>query len=213
MQATLEMADTPENAPAAPAPGWRPNADGSIPQATRRPSIERRPITVAPIDAASVVEVFAPATMIWPIRGLAWRLVATALGALVGVQFPLPWGGLLGALVAAMLVDYLLGLRLSPQSWLHLTARGAIGCVVGTSLVPALATPTLLHTALWPVGLLAACWLGGAALIAIIGRVDLGTALRSPALTRGEGARRYLVFGLQQARGVGLLLLAAWLTQ
>src|SRR5215207_6041693 len=141
-------------------------------------------------------------------RGMAWRLVATALGALLGVQCPLPWGGLLGALLAALLVEQLVGRRLGAWSGGRALARCAIGCVVGTSLVPALANPVLL-----PTGLLAACWFGGAALIARLGRVDLGTALASPSAGSRSGFWRHLVFALEQARGLSVLLLAAWLTQ
>ena len=146
-------------------------------------------------------------------RGMAWRLVATALGALLGVQFPLPWGGLLGALLAALLVEQLVGRRLGAWSGGRALARCAIGCVVGTSLVPALANPVLLPTALWPAGLLVVCWFGGAALIARLGRVDLGTALASPSAGSRSGFWRHLVFALEQARGLSILLLAAWLTQ
>ncbi|MBX5491261.1 MAG: hypothetical protein IRZ14_08880 [Chloroflexi bacterium] len=146
-------------------------------------------------------------------QGLAWRLAVTALGALLGVQFPLPWGGLLGALLAALLAELLLRRQLGSCSWLRLLARGAFGCVVGLSLVPALANPALLPYALWPAALLLACWFGGAAIIARVGRLDLLTALAMPAATGGQGRRRYAVLALQQARSLALLLLAAWLAQ
>jgi hypothetical protein len=146
-------------------------------------------------------------------RGLAWRLAVAALGALLGVQVPIPWGGLLGALLAALLAELVLRPQLGTCSWGRLLARGAFGCVVGLSLVPALANPALLPYALWPTGALLVCWFGGAALIARVGRLDLLTALAMPTALGGQGRRRWLVLALQQARSLALLLLAAWLAQ
>ena len=81
-------------------------------------------------------------------RGLCWRLVATAIGALLGVQFPLPWSGLLGAATAAAIANLLAGEAIGPRRWLQLAVQVALGCLIGTSLVPALANPVLLPAAL-----------------------------------------------------------------
>jgi len=147
-------------------------------------------------------------------RPLTWRLVWTALGALVGVQFPLFWSGLLGAAIAATLADLAAGERLDPPRWLHLIVQVALGCLVGTALVPALAYPTLLPSALWPVLATAGLWGAGAAIIARLGQVDLATALLTPA-PRGASRRRWrhVVPVVLLARGLGVLLITAWLTQ
>jgi hypothetical protein len=147
-------------------------------------------------------------------RSLTWRLVWTALGALIGVQFPLFWSGLLGAAVAAALADLAAGERPTPPRGLRLIVQIALGCLLGTSLVPALAYPTLLPAALGPVIATAALWGLGAALIARLGRVDLTVALTSPTLGAASVTRwGHLVSGLQLARGLGVLLVTAWLTQ
>jgi uncharacterized membrane protein AbrB (regulator of aidB expression) len=147
-------------------------------------------------------------------RGLCWRLVATAIGALLGVQFPLPWSGLLGAATAAAIANLLAGEAIGPRRWLQLAVQVALGCLIGTSLVPALANPVLLPAALAPTAAVVLVWGGGAALIARFGRMDLATALTTLA-SGGAGAvrRRGLVLALQLARGLGVLLVAAWLTQ
>lgn len=195
----------------AAAHGWGTLPVLALPPAPITAKIARRFRLVGPVEALGLA---ADPTALAPnTRGLAWRLVATALGALLGVQFPLPWGGLIGAFIAAVLVEYVLGRRLRPRTAHRLVMRGVVGCLVGISLVPALANPVLLPTALWPVGLAATCWLALGAVIARVGRVDLLSALVSPTTGQRHGRRRYLVFALQQTRGLALLLLAIWLTQ
>lgn len=154
-----------------------------------------------------------PSAALTATRGLSWRIAVAALGALLGVQFPIPWGGLLGALLAALLAELVLRPQLGSCSWRRSLARGAFGCVVGLSLVPALANPALLPQALWPGAVLLASWFGGAALIARAGQLDLLTALAMPTALGGQGRRRWLVLALQQARSLVVLLLAAWLAQ
>lgn len=91
--------------------------------------------------------------------------------------------------------------------------QAAFGCVIGTPLVPALANPALLPVALATASVAGALWGGGGALIAGLGRMDLATALRTSAARGRVRARRPLVVGLQLVRGLGVLLVAAWLTQ
>ena len=80
--------------------------------------------------------------------------------------------------------------------------------------MPGLAYPTLLPAALGPALATAALWGLGAALIARLGRVDLAVALTSPTLGPTAVVRwGRLVSGLQLARGLGVLLVTAWLTQ
>ena len=180
--------------------------DAALPAAlaSPRPALWREHFTTAQASAP------VPSTP----RPLTWRLVCTALGALVGVQFPLFWSGLLGAAIAAALADLAAGERLDPPRWLRLAVQAALGCLVGTLLVPALAFPSLLPSVLWPLLATAALWGLGAALIARLGRVDLATALVTPTLGGGRVPRwRYLVSGVQLARGLGVLLVVAWLTQ
>ena len=183
----------------------RKHPDGTLPAAltSPRPALLRRRAPVDPRARGST-----------PARSLTWRLVWTALGALIGVQFPLFWGGLLGAAVAAALADLAAGERLTPPRSLRLIVQVAFGCLVGTSLVPGLAYPTLLPAALGPALATAALWGLGAALIARLGRVDLTVALTSPSLGPTAVVRwGRLVSGLQLARGLGVLLVTAWLTQ
>src|SRR3954447_10492089 len=183
----------------------RKHPDGALPAALTSPhaaTLRRRPLLDP--DARR-----APAA-----RSLTWRLVWTALGALIGVQFPLFWSGLLGAAIAAALADLAAGERPTPPRWLRLIVQIALGCLVGTSLVPGLAYPTLLPAALGPLLATAALWGLGAALIARLGRVDLTVALTSPTLGSTAVVRwGRLVTGLQLARGLGVLLVTAWLTQ
>ena len=57
-------------------------------------------------------------------------------------------------------------------------------------------------------------WVLGAAAIAWLGRVDLAAALVRPVVGAASFSRRpSLVLGLQLARGLGILLVTAWLTQ
>ena len=147
-------------------------------------------------------------------RAGALGISTATLGALVGVQFPLFWSGLLGAAIAAALTDLAAGERLYPPRWLHLIVRVALGCLVGTALVPALAYPTLLPSAIGPVLATAGLWAAGAAIIARLSRVDLATALLTPAPRgRSRPRWRYVVPVLLLARGLGVLLITAWLTQ
>ncbi len=191
---------------ASPVPACRRgrHPDAALPAALARPRAARHRKRWRRAQGAA-----APAAP----RPLTFRLVWTALGALVGVQFPLFWSGLLGAAIAATLADLLAGERLDPPRWIRLIVQVALGCLLGTSLVPALAYPTLLPSALWPALATAALWALGGALIARLGQVDLVTALLSPTPDTIGRRWRYLISGLQLARGLGVLLVTAWLTQ